>query len=90
VTARLLTTRAVAELLAVSPEFCRDHAAELGGIRLGGHPKGPLRFTERGVQEYVDRRRLQPPADAQARRRPGPVRGAADLELLPLPKGMEC
>ena len=41
---RLLDTRTVARMLAVSEEWVREHAAELGAIRVGDGPKGALRF----------------------------------------------
>jgi hypothetical protein len=41
---RLYDTRAVARMLAVSEDWVRDHAVELGAIRVGDSPRGPLRF----------------------------------------------
>lgn len=82
----LMDTAQTARLLGVTPEWVRGHAAELGGTRLGDGPRSPLRFDERRVMEAIDRRRLacEQPA-RQLRRRPGPRRQAADVDLLPLP-----
>jgi hypothetical protein len=70
---RLLDTRAVAAMLAVSEEWVREHAAALGAIRLGRGPKGTLRFDARRVHAALDRRRLERPQQ-RPRRRPGPPR----------------
>jgi hypothetical protein len=77
-------TATVAAFLSVSQDWVRRHAAELGAIRVGDSPRGPLRFDVRRVQGAVERRRLGPPPERR-RRRPGPAR-AADVELLPLPR----
>lgn len=40
----MLTTAQAAERLGFSPEYVRDHAAELGGVKLSAGPKAPWRF----------------------------------------------
>lgn len=70
---RLLDTRTVARMLAVSEEWVREHAAELGAIRVGDGPKGALRFDAARVNAALDGRRLDRPHEGQ-RRRPGPRR----------------
>lgn len=81
----LLTTRDVAERLKVSEEWVRDHRVELGAIRLGNDRNGQLRFDERGLQEYVEGRRLKQPGKPARARRPGPPRKAG-FDLIPLPR----
>ena len=54
----LLSTRDVARTLRMSEDFVRDHAAELGGIRLGGK-YSPLRFEEERVRDFIDRHRVR-------------------------------
>lgn len=86
--ARYLTTRDVARMLSVSEQWVRDHAGELGGMKLSDSPRSPLRFDERLVDQAMERRRLEPPHVAR-RRRPGPQRRrVGDVELLPLPTRM--
>jgi hypothetical protein len=77
-----LTTREVPEWLAVSEDHVRAHAAELGGVRIGGS-RSPLRFDPDRVEAWLDARRLQPPRTGRARR-PGPPRSGG-LRLLPIP-----
>jgi hypothetical protein len=67
---RLLDTRTVARMLAVSEEWVREHAAELGAIRVGDGPKGALRFDAARVRAALERRRLSQPK-ARQRRQPG-------------------
>jgi hypothetical protein len=57
-------------MLAVSEEWVREHAAELGAIRVGDGPKGVLRFDAARVRAGLECRRLGRPKDRQ-RRRPG-------------------
>lgn len=81
---RLYDTRAVARMLAVSEDWVRDHAAELGAIRVGDSPRGPLRFDSDKVAAAIDRRRVGRPERARRPRRPGPRRSGG-VKLLPLP-----
>ena len=64
---RLLDTRTVARMLAVSEEWVREHAAELGAIRVGDGPNGALRFDAARVRAALERRRLGRPMDRQRR-----------------------
>jgi hypothetical protein len=83
-----LDAAGVAVLLGVSAEWARDHAGELGAVRLGDGPRAPLRFDAERVRDYLDAQRVAKPIQRPAPRRPGPRRGrTADVELLPLPKG---
>jgi len=77
---RLMDTQTVARMLAVSEEWVREHAAELGAIRVGDGPKGALRFDLARVRAALERRRLERPKDRQ-RRDPGQRRRS----LSPLP-----
>ncbi|MDQ3647205.1 MAG: hypothetical protein M3433_01205 [Actinomycetota bacterium] len=65
---RLLDTQAVARMLGVSEEWVREHAVELGAIRVGDGPKGALRFDATRVRAALDRRRLEGPHEKQRRR----------------------
>ena len=65
---RLLDTRTVARMLAVSEDWVREHAAELGAVRVGDGPKGALRFDAARVRAALERRRLGRPKDRQRRR----------------------
>lgn len=83
---RLLTTQQVANALAVSDDWVREHAAELGGIRLSDGPRSPLRFEPGAIEDWKSRRRVAPPPTARPRHKPGARRRPpADVELLPLP-----
>jgi hypothetical protein len=83
---RYMTTREVAEMIQMSDDWVREHAAELGGIRLGDSRFGALRFEADRVADAMEARRLEPPKRGR-RRRPGPARKyAGDVELLPLPE----
>jgi excisionase family DNA binding protein len=76
----LLSVPQVASLLAMSEDFVRDHAGELGGCRVGSR----LRFRRASVDAWIDAQRHDEPPDAPSRR-PGPRRTQAGVELLPLP-----
>jgi hypothetical protein len=83
---KYLTTAEVASRIRMSEEWVREHAAELGGIRLGDSRFGALRFESELVSEAMEARRLQPPKRGR-RRRPGPARRlSGGVELLPLPE----
>jgi hypothetical protein len=83
----LLTTEQVAELLVVSEDFVREHAAELGGIRMGHGQRSPLRFESARIEEWKERHRLEAPEPPKARKphRPGLRAAPPGIELLPLP-----
>ena len=77
---QLLDTRSVARMLGASEEWVREHAAELGAVRLGDGPKGALRFDPARVRGALERRRLRRPQEKTHRRR-GPRRHS--LEVVP-------
>jgi hypothetical protein len=64
---RLVDTQTLARMLAVSEEWVRAHAAELGAVRVGDGPKGALRFDLARVRAMLERRRLERPKDRQRR-----------------------
>ena len=51
----LLNARQVADLIQMSPGFVKDHARELGVIRMGGGlgRAGRLRFSADGVERFI-------------------------------------
>jgi hypothetical protein len=65
---RLLTSQAVARMLGVSEDWVREHAAELGAIRIGDGPRGALRFDTARLRAALDRRRVGRPAEHTWRR----------------------
>lgn len=77
-----LTTADAATLLAVSPDFVRAHAGELGGVKFAG----VLRFERSKLRGALERHRLTPPPTPTRRKRPGPTRrqAAYDFPLLPI------
>jgi hypothetical protein len=77
----MLTVGDVARWLALGEGWVREHAAELGGVKLGDDPRAPLRFTRAGVQDWIESRRLRPLVKAARRRVP-----AERVKLLPLPR----
>jgi hypothetical protein len=77
---QLLTAADVARWLALGEGWVREHAAELGAVKLGADPRAPLRFTRLGVEEWIERHRLRPPIARPRRRIP-----AERVKLLPLP-----
>ena len=54
----LVDSQAVARMLDVSEDWVRDHAAELGAIRVGDGPNGMLRFEVGRVRTALERRRV--------------------------------
>lgn len=83
----LLTTAEVASSLRRSQDWVREHAAELGGIRLGG-PRSPLGFEPSDIAAYKERQRLCAPAPPERKpQRAGRRRAPAGVELVPLPAG---
>ena len=83
---RLLTTAEVADLLAMSEDWVRDHAGELGAIRAGGS-RAPLRFEPEAIEEWKATQRVAGPEVRVTRpRRPRPAAPpGVDLSLLPPP-----
>lgn len=51
--AQLVTAAQLAEHLGCSAEWARDHADELGVIRLGSHRNAPLRFDLEHVRQVL-------------------------------------
>ena len=60
----LMTSKQVADWLHVSIRFVKDHAPELGGVRMGGSLKkaGHLRFAESKVQAWIEEILKTPPS----------------------------
>lgn len=81
---RLYDTRAVARMLAVSEDWVREHAAELGAMRVGDSPRGPLRFDCAKVLTAIEHRRVGQTEAARSARGAGPGRSRG-VRLLPLP-----
>lgn len=80
---RAMTTAEAAALLQLSPEFVREHAAEMGGSKISG-PRSAWRFERRRLHRWLEDRRPAKPAEPRPRRRPGPPRKRS--QLLPLPE----
>lgn len=73
----LLTTAQAAEWLGFSADYVRDHAAELGGRKMGAGPKAQWRFDPAKLgagapEDATDRDRT--PARRRPARRPGSER----------------
>jgi hypothetical protein len=87
VSARFLSTARTAEILDVSQDWVREHAGELGAVRVGDGPRGELRFDLRRIERALEARRVDRPAAPAQRRRPGPRRGPRErpFPLLPIP-----
>lgn len=84
----VLTTAEVAKLYRVSEEFVREHAAEMGGRRLGRSRRAPLRFDSRELDRWWHGLPLEADIEqAEKSQRPGSRRVPAGVELLPLPVG---
>jgi hypothetical protein len=87
---RLLDTKTVASMLAISEEWVREHAAELGAVRVGDGPKGALRFDAARVRAALEHRRLERSKDRDRsqdrdRRRPGRRRRSVGLVPTAVP-----
>ena len=76
----MLTVADVARWLGLGEGWVREHAAELGGVKVGDDPRAPLRFTRAGVQDWIESRRLRPVVRPVRRGVP-----AERVKLLPLP-----
>lgn len=78
---RWLSTSEVAAAFGRSQEWVRDHAAELGGRKIGG-PRAPWRFPAACLDAAVNRATAVVEPLARSRRRPRASRSAA--ALLPI------
>lgn len=83
----LWTTERVATELAVSADWVREHAAELGGMRTSDSPRAPLRFEPADIEAWKRRRRMEAPALPKTPQQPGPRAAPRGVKLLPLPVG---
>lgn len=82
----LLNVPEVAEYVDMSTDWVRDHAAQLGGVRLGDGTRGELRFEADKVRAFVERRRLAAADELTVRRRPGPKpQPPGEVELVDFP-----
>jgi hypothetical protein len=81
---RLVDTETVARMLAVSEGWVRNHAVELGGMRVGDGPRSPLRFDAARVRAALDRRRLERPP-TRPPRRPGRPRRSGGVSPSVIP-----
>jgi hypothetical protein len=82
----LLTTSEVAGMIGVGPDWVRNHATEIGAIRVGDGPRGELRFEAERVLAALEHRRLAAAPEPQPQRRPGPRQQAQDaVDLIDLP-----
>lgn len=80
-----LTTAEVARALKMSEDWVREHAPELGGVRMGG-ARGPLRFLPERIERYEQQQALSPPpAPARKPHRPGRRRAPRGVQLVALP-----
>jgi hypothetical protein len=81
----LIDTRETARRLGVSADYVREHADELGAVRLGGGPKPRLRFDPTTIAEQ-----LKPLPKATPIQEPSPPRRRSRSatqprgELLPI------
>lgn len=81
----LWSTEKVATELAMSEEWVRANAPELGGIRMGRSARSPLRFDPKGIEDYKHRQRLEAiSAIARKPQRPGPRRVPQGVTLFPV------
>lgn len=63
---QLLTPAQAAKMLNMSVRFVREHAGELGGLRMGGGPTraGRLRFHENGLLQFIASHTARRPNEA--------------------------
>jgi hypothetical protein len=80
----LLTTAQVADRLAMSEEWVREHAAALGAIRAGGS-RAPLRFEPARIEAWIERQRLATSPASRTRPRRRAIAPPPGVELLPRP-----
>lgn len=76
----LLRVEEVCDLLRVGTTFVYRHAAELGGVKVGRH----LRFRKGDIEAWLDRQRVEDPAEAWRSARPdGGPSGKKSLSVPP-------
>jgi len=88
---RMLTAREVGERYAIDVQWVREHATELGVVRLGQGPKAPLRFDPDAVTAHLascstGRRAKEggPPAREPIQRKPRHRPLGSGSQLLPV------
>jgi len=79
---RYLNTGAVAEMVGMSEHWVREHAAELGGSRLGDGERGCLRFDPEVVRAAIQRRRLARATSEEPQQRRSGRASAGGVELV--------
>jgi hypothetical protein len=87
---RLVDAHAVADAIGMGASWVREHAAELGVVRLGGGPRPRLRFDlEKAVAAWAarsagERSVAADPAPQAAPPRRRPTATGTNVELLPI------
>lgn len=79
-----LTTAEVAKEYRVSEEYVREHAAEMGGRRLGPSRRSPLRFDSADLERWWSSLPTGAPAEPRKPQRPGPRRVPQGVKLFPV------
>ena len=89
-TTRYCDTRTAAKTLNVSESYVREHAHELGAVRLGNGPRARLRFDLDALTQGLPAGTPDPNPAPGAAPRPAhqapraPARTTSDVELLPV------
>jgi hypothetical protein len=84
-TGELVDARTLAGILGVSRDYVYEHAAQLGGVKLGGGPKAPWRFEVAKARAALDGT-VAPGVPAPVRPRPGrPKKTSSAAPLLAYP-----
>lgn len=79
-----LTTAEVAKEYRVSEEYVREHAAEMGGRRLGPSRRSPLRFDTADLDRWWRSLPVGIASPPEKPQRPGPRRIPVGVELFPV------
>jgi hypothetical protein len=79
----LLTPSQVAERFAVSRTWVYEHAAELGGVKLGSGPKARIRFDASRVSQALRHEERRRPEPSRTDHRSSGTAGAS-APLLPI------
>lgn len=80
----LLDAQQVARYLGTDVQFVYEHAAQLGGRRLGDGPKARIRFRLAGVEAALTPIAADPPPAATYGRPPKSTKAASAAPLLPI------